>query len=104
MAIKPELYQKIGEDLGQLVSEKNRAYGDSFNKAQEVIKVLYPDGIKPEQYRDMLAIVRVIDKLFRIANNKDAFGESPWGDIAGYSILGIANDMDQTKEKLQGKE
>ena len=103
MAIKPELYKKIGEDIGQLVSEKNKAYGDSFNKSQEIIKVLYPNGIQPKQYRDMLAIVRVIDKLFRI-DNKDAFGESPWRDIAGYSLLGIANDMDQEKEELQRKE
>ena len=41
---------------------------------------------------DMLAITRVIDKLFRIATKKDAFGESPWRDICGYAILGIAND------------
>ena len=32
----------------------------------------------------MLAITRVVDKLFRIANRKDAFGENPWQDIAGY--------------------
>ena len=74
------------------------------NISQEIIKVLYPNGIQPKQYRDMLAIVRVIDKLFRIANNKDAFGESPWRDIAGYSLLGIANDIDQEKEELQRKE
>ncbi len=40
----------------------------------------------------MLAITRIIDKLFRIATKKDAFGESPFKDIAGYGILGISND------------
>jgi hypothetical protein len=61
------------------------------------LSVLYPSGIKPEQYTDALAIIRVIDKLFRIANNKDAFAESPWRDIAGYALLGIANSEEKKK-------
>jgi hypothetical protein len=48
---------------------------------------LYPDGVKPEQYIDLLVTVRIVDKLFRIANKKDAFGENPWQDIAGYGLL-----------------
>ena len=85
-------YKKIASDIGNLVQEKNDAYGDSFGQACRILEVLYPAGIKPNQYRDALAITRVIDKLFRLANKKDAFGESPWRDICGYSILGVAND------------
>ena len=84
-------YEKIGKEIGKLVDEKNAAYGNSFSECHKILSVLYPEGIKPEQYTDALAIIRVIDKLFRIATNKDAFGESPWRDIAGYSLLGIAN-------------
>lgn len=85
-------FEEIGTEVGKLVLEKNLAYGDSFGQACKILKVLYPTGIKPEQYRDALAITRVIDKLFRLANKKDAFGESPWRDICGYAVLGIAND------------
>jgi len=85
-------YKNIGLNIGKLVQDKNKAYGDSFGRACEILKVLYPAGINPEQYRDALAITRVIDKLFRLANKKDAFGESPWKDICGYAMLGIAND------------
>lgn len=85
-------YKKIGSDIGKLVQEKNEAYGDSFGQACEILKVLYPDGIQPEQYRDVLAITRVVDKLFRLATKKGAFGESPWKDICGYAMLGFAND------------
>jgi len=87
-----DLFQQVAAEIGELVSEKNKAYGNSFGQAQEILEVLYPNGIEKDQYTDMLAIVRVIDKLFRIANKKDAFGESPWRDICGYAILGIAND------------
>jgi len=85
-------YEKIATEIGKLVDIKNAAYGNSFSESHKIISILYPNGIKPEQYMDALAITRVIDKLFRIATKKNAFGESPWKDIAGYAILGIAND------------
>lgn len=81
-------YEKKGQEIGRLVDEKQSAYGDSFGKSGEIIKILYPDGIKPEQYKDALAIIRIIDKLFRIANDKGYGGENPFMDIAGYGLLG----------------
>lgn len=80
-------YEEIGAEIGRLVDRKQKAYGRSFDHAGEIIAILYPHGIKPEQYRDFLAMVRIIDKLFRIATDKNALGESPWTDIAGYALL-----------------
>jgi hypothetical protein len=94
------VYEEIGNRIGSLVTEKNAAYGDSFGHASKILEVLYPDGIKLDQYRDALAIVRVIDKLFRLANRKDAFGESPWEDICGYAILGVANDVRDAAQQV----
>ncbi len=85
-------YENLASEIGRLVSEKNKAYGDSFGEASKILEVLYPQGIPVSGYRDALALIRVIDKLFRLANKKDAFGESPWRDICGYALLGIAND------------
>ena len=90
--------RKIAKEIGKLVDQKNAAYGSSFAESHKILSVLYPNGIKPEQYTDALAIVRVIDKLFRIANKKDAFGESPWRDIAGYAILGVSNSEKEQKD------
>ena len=90
--VDKSVYEEIGTSIGRLVAEKNAAYGDSFGQSCRILEVLYPDGIQPSQYRDALAITRVVDKLFRLANKKDAFGESPWHDICGYAILGAAND------------
>ena len=91
-------YESIGQQVGSLCAEKSEAYGDSFGQACRILEVLYPTGIKPNQYRDALAITRVIDKLFRLANKKDAFGESPWKDICGYAILGMANDAREASD------
>ena len=90
-------FEKIGSEIGKLVEQKNQAYGNSFSNSRDVLKVLYPNGITPEQYGDMLAITRIIDKLFRVATKKDAFGESPFKDIAGYGILGAANDEPESE-------
>ncbi len=82
-------YVELGKTVGDLVQKKQVAYGDSFGKSSQILEILYPDGIKREQYRDMLTLIRIIDKLFRIATRKDAFGENPYMDIAGYGLLGM---------------
>lgn len=95
-----ERFGKLGNEIGALVSDKQVAYGDSFGKSGQVMRILYPDGILPEQMDDALTVVRVLDKLFRIATKKDAFGESPWKDICGYGLLGWSKDeQKQNNEK-----
>ena len=79
----------IGGDVGKLVAEKQAAYGDSFGRSGECLRQMFPEGIRPEQYDDLLTIARILDKLFRIANNKDAFDENPYQDIVGYGLLGM---------------
>lgn len=83
-------YISIADRIGHLVTEKNQAYGDSAGRTGRILEVLYPDGIRPEQYPDAMLVVRVLDKLSRIATDRDALGESPWADIAGYGLLGVA--------------
>ena len=89
-------YSKIGSDIGKLVQEKQKAYGDSFGRSGRVIEELYPNGIPPESYNEVLTITRILDKLFMIATQKDAFGENPYGDIAGHAILAVGKYEDGT--------
>lgn len=89
-------YSDKGSEIGKLVEKKQIAYGDSFGRSGNVLREMYPNGIKPEQYDDMLALVRVIDKCFRIANKKHAFGENPWKDIVGYGLLSLKKEDDTT--------
>ena len=82
------MYEAMGQAIGKLVEEKQAAYGDSFGKSGDILRILYPKGISPDQIDDALCIVRIVDKLFRVATDRDALGESPYRDIAGYGILG----------------
>ena len=97
MKIEQASYSQIGKEVGALVDKKNRAYGNSFSKSGEILKILYPNGVQPDQYRDLLTTTRVLDKLFRIATRKDAFDESPWKDIAGYALLALAADENESQ-------
>jgi hypothetical protein len=92
-------YEDIGFEVGELVQRKQRAYGDSFGRSGDCLRQMFPNGIKPEQYDDLLTIARILDKLFRIANNPKAFNENPYQDIVGYGLLGMKRHMENTNER-----
>ncbi len=83
----PGKYEEIGREVGCLTDRKNKAYGNSFHKCADYLMMLYPNGIRPDQYKDVLGLARDFDKNMRIATNRDAMGENPWKDKAGYSLL-----------------
>lgn len=88
-------FSKIGQQVGKLVAEKQAAYGDSFGRSGDCLRQMFPDGIRPDQYDDLLTVARILDKLFRIANNPDAFSENPYQDIVGYGLLGMRRHDDK---------
>ena len=90
----------LASGLAELICQKQQAYGDSFTNAEKIIKVLYPNGIPEASYQDALTVIRVIDKLFRVATANDPFNEDPWLDIAGYALLSVGRSR-VTKEEAQ---
>jgi len=91
-SVAADVYMYKALEVAKVVKEKNEAYGSAFAKAGEFLKLLYPDGIQPEQYKDALLLVRIFDKQMRIATDKDALGENPYQDIQGYGLLGCLED------------
>ena len=90
----------IGQEVGKLVADKQKAYGDSFGRSGECLRQMFPDGIEPHQYDDLLTIARILDKLFRIANDPDAFSENPYQDIVGYGLLGMKRHTSRNGNKI----
>ncbi len=87
----------FAEQLGEVVDLKNVRYGNSVERSADILRVLYPAGVPISAYRDMLLVVRIIDKLGRIANGAR---QDSYSDIAGYGILGaINNEADSRIEK-----
>ncbi|TCL39970.1 hypothetical protein EV210_101168 [Anaerospora hongkongensis] len=84
-------FQVVGNRIGQLVDQKDKAYGEAITTVEGILCILYPNGISLDQFKDALIIVRILDKFSRIAKGDiRAFGENPWADCAGYSLQGVA--------------
>ena len=93
-------FQEIAANIGKTVVRKNKVYGNSFGKTTDFIKLLYPHGIRNDQYDDVLLLARIFDKLVRIATGaKDE--ENPYFDIAGYAVLGV--DMRAKTQKKKSR-
>ena len=91
-------YPEIGQTIGQLVEKKNKAYGDSHSVTGRVLAMMVEDLTHNQLHSaipDILTVVRILDKLMRILHEPDAFGESPWEDIAGYAILKVKEKEDE---------
>jgi hypothetical protein len=96
-------FERIAGEVGRLVAEKNETYGDSAATSGKALELLFPAGVAPAQYRDALLLVRIWDKMKRIATRKDAFGESPYRDISGYGLIGAAVDGASVDELAAGE-
>ena len=91
-------FTELANGIGKLVEEKNKAYGSAFDRAGDFLKILYPEGIKPDQYKDMLCIVRVFDKLMRIATSYEGTEEKKvdaYSDLMGYGLLGLRASLEE---------
>ena len=79
-------YSEEAAKLGGIVDKKQKQYGNSFHETYKILEILYPSGVSTSQYGDLLAMVRILDKFFRLSKGNQG-DESAWDDIAGYGIL-----------------
>ena len=80
------------ESIGAFIARKNKAYGNSFAIVPAMMRLLYPSGVRVDEYDDFLLLVRDADKSVRIANGS-AGEENPWKDKAGYAILAVVAEL-----------
>lgn len=87
-ACKPPSLEDVALRIAALCERKKAQYGDSIRFSESVLNALWPDGVRRESYRDMLLLVRVMDKIKRVASGNQG-DESAWDDIAGYALRAI---------------
>lgn len=88
----------LARQLGELCESKRLAYGDSVGKSAEVLRILYPHGLAPDQYLDAITTARIVDKLSRKAQGGDPHGESPYIDVAGHALVALAHHSVEVPE------
>ena len=90
------MYKDLGQEVGQFTDDKREQYGDSVSFVSAALHHACPDGIPPYQYDNVLLCARMLDKVCRIltrgADGLDKGSESPYKDLAGYALIGVAKD------------
>lgn len=88
--------------LGRTDTESGKE--TSVGSTSEILRQLYPEGIRPDQYDDLQILVRTLDKLKRIASRgpdgRDRGGENPWQDVAGYAVLALELAERRERERV----
>lgn len=92
-------FTELAYGIGEFTDMKNQQYGSSVDATYGMMKVLmerYKNNdntytIPESLMQHILLQVRMMDKLNRIFNNPSGEGdsESPYRDLAGYSLIGI---------------
>jgi len=89
--MRPAELEVIARDVASMVKEKNRGYGNAFQKVSHILSILFPNGIPTNKYHDVAILIRVLDKICRIAtaNDKGARKDA-WLDLTGYGLLRLS--------------
>jgi hypothetical protein len=92
-------FTELALEIGQFTDKKNKQYGSSVDATEKIMEVLmerytYDEDnyLMPKSLlKHILLQVRMMDKQNRIFNNPSGEGdsESPYNDLAGYSLIGI---------------
>ena len=93
--------RSIASDVAIIVEEKNKDYGSAFQKVSEILTILFPNGIPVNKYHDVAILIRVLDKVCRIANaNSKDVKKDAWLDICGYALLRLSEgDLNGTESE-----
>ena len=92
-----ERLDHVNEWVFNMVIEKNKTYGDSVGKATALLKILYSPHICFYQYSTLHYVIRILDKLSRIAGGEvdEKKTRDAWTDIAGYALLAASELEDE---------
>jgi len=94
-------FHALAAGLATMLEEKRQAYGQNMEIVPKVMELLYPNGVRPEHYPTMLLLVRILDKISRLASGggRWALGEDAWKDIAGYALCAMYDAPENREDR-----
>lgn len=90
------------EEFG-IIEERNRIYGNSFEKVGQILAILFPDGIQINSEVDHIKfdlLKNLVGKITRFSNNfPSEFHKDSIIDIANYAtiLLSVSNNINNKK-------
>ena len=88
--LKPEDCIKNLKQAVKTFEERGKSYGDSYNQYGEIMKVLFPNGVKLETKEDfnrMGLLNMMVSKLVRYTNQWDKPHKDSVHDLGVYSFM-----------------
>lgn len=84
-------FEEIGRSRGKLLDSKQKQYGsEAIPAVEEMMKILFPQGIPSEKIGESILISRILEKLCRITFGDGSGDEDAFADIQGYGMIGSA--------------
>ena len=75
--------KKLFEEIENVFVEKQSKYGQVDVKIKNMLKELYPNGVKPEQYNEFMNVLKMLDifsSIFKtFINSLNCSGFTPFG-------------------------
>ena len=82
-------FEEIGRSRGKLLDSKQKQYGsEAIPAVEEMMKILFPQGIPLEKIGESVLISRILEKLCRITFGDGSGDEDAFADIQGYGMIG----------------
>lgn len=101
MDAKPYPFQDAAKMVANVLTEKNASYGDATTVTASIAKLLWSEGIPVSQLDEALVVIRMLDKLCRIAKGTKFANEDAWLDLAGYALLVLAKGMGEKRDACE---
>ena len=93
-------FEEIGRSRGKLLDSKQKQYGsEAIPAVEEMMKILFPQGIPSEKIGESILISRILEKLCRITFGDGSGDEDAFADIQGYGMIGSAEGKQKTDSK-----
>ena len=92
-------YEEIGGFVGLMTDRKNAALHNVLNRSGEMIRILYPHGIRTDQYGDFLILNRIIDNMCQIPSGGPALAQEAWLEIACFALMKCRDAVNGGKDE-----
>jgi hypothetical protein len=76
-------------EVAEMLERKSEEYDAPYDSDNEFLKIMYPDGVPPNQYSNMVLCLRLYDTLKKLTKT----GDTKYIEyIAGYGILAMCEE------------
>ncbi len=83
-------FKRVSEEIVSSIQSQNSETGNCFVKTPNVLRALFPNGIPAGREAEAMALGRIIDKMFRIANNSDnTKAGNLWCELSAYALNAV---------------